>query len=212
MKLTAILTVLLASALACGQPLEVANVSATGCPLALSSGVDGEFTAVMARNNSSKSVVAVVAVTTVTDVSGHALAIISTQDYLFKLGAIEPGKEREIAAIQTSELDASVTHAVGAVRFVQFDDGTTWGDPGAAKEMIAERPEKLAFLEHIVEVYDTRGEASFNAALNEPKPISGRFIMAMCLKSDADGAKIARIDLARTRLRAAQKWQESGIF
>lgn len=163
MKRAILLTILLASALAVGQ-LKVTNVSATGCPLSLSTRVDAGSTIIMAHNNSSKGVLALVAVTDVTGVSGQIIPIISTGDLVLKVNAIGPGEDRGIGWIDSSELapsppspDASA-YAEGAVLFVQFEDGSTWGDPQAAKEMIAARPEKLAFLKRLVEVYDAAGE------------------------------------------------------
>ena len=172
----------------------------------------------MAHNNSSKGVLALVAVTDVTGVSGQIIPITSRGDLVFKVNAIGPGQDRGIGFIDSSELapappnpDGSV-HAEGAVLFVQFEDGSTWGDPRAAKEMIAVRSEKLAFLKHLVEIYDASGDAAFTSALNETKLGSPLYSVAGCLKSDAEYEKMPVIDLARKRLVAAQAWQASGIF
>src|SRR5438477_12085137 len=102
-----------------------------------------------------------------------------------------------------------VTSAVGAVLFVQFDDGTTWGDPTAGKELLAARPQKLAFLKNLVDTYYESGEDTFTALLNEPEPGTPEHMVAASLKSDA---KIATIDLAKKRLAAAQGWRALGIF
>jgi hypothetical protein len=53
--------------------------------------------------------------------------------------------------------------------FVQFEDGSTWGDFQAARNMLAERPQRLAFLQHLVETYDKNGDIAFASLLNEPK-------------------------------------------
>ncbi|HYL17031.1 MAG TPA: hypothetical protein VEV41_28625 [Terriglobales bacterium] len=228
MKRTTILTILLSSAFSFGQKIEMSDLSAAGSPVSLSVKVDSEdsglFTTVLAHNNSMKGVLAIVATVEVTDPHGQVLSIIARQDYVFKYGVIGPGNDRGIAWTDsplelphpvggvTAHPDANVTpHAEGVVSFVQFEDGSIWGDPRAAKGMIAQRPEKLAFLQHLVDVYNMGGEAAFAAALDEPKAGSPASI-AGCLKVDADHDKIARIDLAGKRLAAAQEWHSAGIF
>jgi hypothetical protein len=228
MKRATILTILLSSAFAFGQKIEMSDLSAAGSPVSLSVTVDSEdsrpFAIILAHNNSTKGVLALVATVRITDPHGRVLPITATQDYVFKAGVIRRAKDRGIAGTdwplnfpsETSlpHSDVNVTpHADGVVLFVQFEDGSIWGDPQAAKRMIAARPKKLAFLQHLVEVYDMGGEAAFAAALDEPKPgQSPAFSVAGCLKADADHDKVARIDLARERLAAAQEWQASGIF
>jgi hypothetical protein len=101
---------------------------------------------------------------------------------------------------------------LGAVLFVQFDDGTTWGDPSAGKELLAARPQKLAFLKNLVETYDESGQDTFAALLNEPKFGSPEHTVAACLKGDAEHEKTATIDLAKKRLAAAQEWRALGIL
>ncbi len=103
-----------------------------------------------------------------------------------------------------------VCHADFKVQFVQLDDGSTWGDYQIYKDVMARRAKYMAISSHLVDAYDTGGEAAFAAALDEPEPESRS--MAYLLKGMAAYFKIPLIDLARKRLAAAQKRHASGIF
>jgi hypothetical protein len=125
---------------------------------------------------------------------------------------IGPQEDREVMPVIATHPGSSVKQAEGAVLFVQFEDGSTWGDAQVARDLLAARPRKFAFLEHLVETYYENGDAAFAALLNEPKHGSPEYIVAVCLKGDAEYEKIATIDLANKRLSAAQEWRALGIF
>jgi hypothetical protein len=78
--------------------------------------------------------------------------------------------------------------------------------------MLAERPQKFAYLKRLVETYYESGDAAFAALLNEPKPRSPEYKVAASLKCDADYDRVTTIDLAKKRLAAAQEWRALGIF
>ena len=101
-----------------------------------------------------------------------------------------------------------VCHAAFKVQFVQLEDGSASGDYQIKKDVMARRAKSMAILSHLVEAYDTGGEAVFAAALDEPESRS----MAHRLKYMAAYFKIPLIDLVRKRLGSAQKRQASGIF
>jgi hypothetical protein len=105
-----------------------------------------------------------------------------------------------------------ITEARGAILFVQFEDGSTWGDREAGREMLERRPQELAFLQHLVEIYYRDGDAAFAAALDDPTLRPPESAIAGCLKADAEYEKIATIDLAKKNLAAAQEWRALGIF
>jgi hypothetical protein len=209
----AILTILLlACGLAFGQQFQ--DVSAKGSPASLGVKHDSEDMGrpyEVVRNHSSKAILAMVAIVRATDDQGGVIPCTSSMDYAFKTDALTPQEER-FACLMGSPDEGKVTSAVGAVLFVQFDDGTTWGDPTAGKELLAARPQKLAFLKNLVETYYESGEDAFTTLLNEPKPMSPEHMVAACLKGDAKYEKIATIDLAKKRLAAAQGWRAVGIF
>jgi len=56
---------------------------------------------------------------------------------------------------------AKIANVEAAVLFVQFEDGSTWGDDQAGKGMLAERPQKLAYLKRLVETYYESGGRCF---------------------------------------------------
>ena len=201
----------LTSSLSFGQKFQ--DLTAKGAPASVGVKHDlvdmGPYGAV--RNQSSKGIIAFVAVIKSTDNRGQVLPCTGRADYIFKSGVLAPQEER-FACLMGSPDEGKVTSAVGAVLFVQFDDGTTWGDPTAGKELLAARPQKLAFLINLVETYYESGEEAFTTLLNEPKAMSPERMVAACLKGDAKYEKIATIDLAKKRLAAAQGWRALGIF
>jgi hypothetical protein len=210
MRPTILTILLLACGLAFGQQFQ--DVSAKGSPASLgvkhdSADMGRPYAAV--RNHSSKAIPAMVAIVRATEEDGGVIPCTSSMDYAFKTDALAPQEERFACMMGRPDEGVKVTSAVGAVLFVQFDDGTTWGDPTAGKELLAARPQKLAFLKNLVETYYESGEDAFTALLNEPQPMSPEYAVAACLKSDA---KIATIDLAKKRLAAAQWWRALGIF
>jgi hypothetical protein len=212
MKPTILIMLLLACGLAFGQTFQ--DVAAKGSPASLGVKHDyadmGPYAGV--RNNSNKPILAMVAVVRATDEHGHVVPCMSYMDYAFKVGVLAPQEERFACLMDSAQEGAKVTSAEGAVLFVQFDDGTTWGDPAAGKELLAERPQKLAFLKNLVETYYESGEDAFAALLNQAKHGSPEFRVAACLKSDAEYEKIATVDLAKKRLAAAMEWRALGIF
>ena len=115
-------------------------------------------------------------------------------------------------SISVVEPGTKLVRVEGAVQFVQYSDGTTWGDPAAAKNMLAQRPEKFAYRNRLVELYDTKGNKAFLAALDDKNLSRPLDSVAGCLKVDAEAEKIAYIDLARKRLADAQSWHIYGVF
>lgn len=234
MKRAICLLLLLAPALAFGQKFQ--DVSQKGSPASLGIGLDpGDPNPyVFARNNASKGILAIVVAANFKDATGQSLPVSSSQDYAFKFGPLKSGDQRGVAPVDTPlnfktvatgpnwAVDVIDDHpdpvklkeatGDGAVLFVQFDDGTTWGDVGAAKRLLDSRPQRLAFLKRLVDTYYEGGEAAFDAALREPKRGSPEFITAACLRSDAEQDKISTIELVRQRFADAQRWHSLGIF
>jgi hypothetical protein len=57
------------------------------------------------------------------------------------------------------------SEAIATVVFVQFADGSTWGDAAAGREMLLDRARELSELKQLAEVYDAKGNAEFVTAL-----------------------------------------------
>jgi len=91
-----------------------------------------------------------------------------------------------------------VCHAAFKVQFIQFEDGSTWGDYQTKEDVMARRAKNMAVLSHLVDAHDTGGEAGFAAALDEPESRS----MAYRLKYEAAYFKVRVIDLVRKKLGA----------
>src|SRR5262249_24954802 len=136
-------------------------------------------------------------------------------DYIFKSSAMAPQEERSACLVNAASEGAKVVEALAAVLFVQFEDGATWGDPtadnNAGRELLAARPEKLAFMANLVESYD-KGEADFRIALANGVKNPAVKSVAYCLVGDAKDRKISTIELAKERLANAEHWHERGIF
>jgi hypothetical protein len=157
-------------------------------------------------------VLAVVAGGKVPDASGQVVDWHAGQDYVFKYGVIGSQQERGVMSFEGFEPSYKINEATGTVLFVQFEDGSTWGDPEAGRQMLARRPQALAFLQHLVEIYYRDGDAAFAAALDDRSLGLPESSIAECLKGDAEAQKIQPIELAKKRLADAQEWRALGIF
>ena len=210
--LALLLLALLASQLAFGQKFQ--DVTEKGAPVSLGVKHDladmGPYAAV--RNNSTKGILMMFSVVKTTDDRGRVLPCEGRMDYAFKSGILAPKEERFACPIEPSTPEAKITKTVGAVLFVQFEDGTTWGNPEVAKELLTTRPQKLAFLKRLVEAYYESGQDAFDTVLKEGMLKYPEKPVASCLVGDAQDAGIAPIDLAKKRLAAAQEWRALGIF
>lgn len=163
------------------------------------------------RNTSPKGILAFFAIVESTDSRGQSVPCHSRADFVFKESPLAPLAERFACPMNTStgpnEPGATVVKAVGAVLWVQFEDGSTWGDVGSGKQILSVRSRKLALLEKLVAEYYDNGEASFDAMLNDQNLDPQIWAVAGCLIEDAKSQGIAPIILAKNRVRAAQKWQ-----
>ena len=212
MKSPIVAVLLLTPALAFGQKFQ--DVTPKGGPLSLSAAIDptDHQPYITAHNNSGKGVLALSAVFESTDVKGETMPGVTRQDYAFEKGVMGPKEERGIAPLMRPEETVKIDHAEGAVLFVQFEDGSIWGDSEAGKQILSTRPQRLEFLKHLVETYYTGGEAAFNTVLNQPQFSSPESSVAGCLKADAEYEKITTVELAKKRLADALEWRAVGIF
>ena len=233
MKPAIMAVLLLAPALVFGQKFQ--DVSQKESPVSLSIGFypSDPDPYVFAQNKSRKGVLAIVAAASFKDKAGQDYPVRTEQDYAFKFGVLKSHDQRGVAPVYipniktissehgstVQEIDdppdpVKIKQAVGdgAVLFVQFNDGTTWGDSGVARRLLDSRAQRLAFLKRLVETYYASGEAAFDSVLNEPKPMSPEFATAACLKGDAERDRLSTIELAKQRLAAAQEWHALGIF
>jgi hypothetical protein len=218
-----VLVVWLAASLAAGQKFQEANfhdATAKGAPVSMrvktdpdlldSGAYGGAYGAV--RNNSDKGILAFVAIVRSTDEYGQVTPCTGRADFIFKSGVMARNEERFACLVEGSTQGAKVTQVEGQVIWVQFDDSSTWGNTEAGQQVLAARPKRLAFLTRLVDAYYQNGEEAFDAMLNDQTLGFPEFAVAGCLKSDADAAKIAPIELAKKRLADALEWHAQGIF
>jgi hypothetical protein len=212
MKLTILSLFLLTSLVSAQNPaIEFQDASPKRAPASLSvkyyPGV-GPYTSI--RNISEKAILAYFATTEATDSRGQSVPCHFRADLVFKNGVLPPQKEGYACPMDISSPpgnpSAKIVKAVGAVLWVQFEDGSTWGDAESGRHILSMRAPKLAYLQKLVAEYDENGEASFNAILNDQRLDPNIWAVAGCLMEDAKHEKIPAIDLARRRLAEAERW------
>lgn len=214
MKPTVFLSLLLITSAFAQKPADIKfqDASARGAPASLFVKYEpaiGPYAAV--RNTSAKGILAFFAIVEPTDSRGQSVPCHSRADFVFKESPLAPRAERFACPMETptgpNEPAANVVKGVGAVLWVQFEDGSTWGDAESGKQVLSLRSRKLALLQKLVADYYENGEASFNARLNDQSPDPSIWAVAGCLIEDAKSQGIPAINLAKNRLDAAQKWQ-----
>jgi hypothetical protein len=231
MKTATLLRIVLAAALAfgkkTGQKFEVSDLSASDSPISLTGTTKqlkaGTACVVTAHNNSSQSLLALVATAEVATAHEWDQPVSFEYDGFFKESLIAPGLDFDVvdegmySGVEGTYVNGVLVetppqkfacHAKVKVLFIQFADGSTWGDYQTGKDVMARRAKNIARLSHLIEAYDKGGETAFAAALGEPELAK----MAYHLKETAPYYKTTVIDLARKRLAAAQKRQAAGIF
>lgn len=182
------------------------------------------------HNNSTQNLLAVEVTGEVTSPWGWMQPTGLTYDGFFKEAGIPPGEDfdvvghdffdsmnhgptysnRVLVKPQEPKKDL-VCHAAFKVQFAQLEDGSASGDYQIPKDVMARRAKNMAILNHLVNAYETGGDAAFVAALDEPESRS----VADLLQSMAVYFKIPLIDLVRKRLAAAHEmacpafWQVS---
>jgi len=227
MKPAILLTVLLASALAFGQKFDVSDLSASDSPISFTGTTKilktGTACVVTAHNNSSQNLLAVRATADVATRYAWDQPVTFSYDGFFKESGITPGLDFDVVdeGMYSGEERTYVNgvpveppppnfacHAKVKVEFIQFEDGSTWGDYETKKDVMARRVKNMAILTHLVDAYDTGGQTAFDAALDKPELKEKAYHM----KYEAEYFKTTMIGLAKRRLAAGQKRQAAGIF
>ncbi len=234
MKPAPLLAILFVSALGLGQrnptnseKFEVADLSASDSPISFAGTTKilktGTACVVTAHNNSNRSLLAVRATANAATRYTWDQPVEFRYDGFFKESLITPGLDFDVvdegiySGVEGTYVNGAMVetppqkfacHAKVKVEFIQFEDGSTWGDYAARKDVTARRTKNMSILTHLIEAYDTGGQTAFDAALNEPELKEKAYQM----KYEAEYFKTTMIGLARQRLAAGQKRQASGIF
>ncbi len=105
----------------------------------------------------------------------------------------------------THTADAAAPTASVRVMFVQFSDGSTWGDPDEAAKVHQLRRETLQKIQSLQQVYSERGEKAFMDALAQPTalPCFER-IKTLCENESTDSI-CARREIQQMMTTAAQQ-------
>ena len=208
---------LLAIAAQAQQTIRFSDVSPAGSPMTFSG--NGEISDslsasynVTGKNVSSKEILAYVV-----SVGGFET---DYHDYFFKSSGIHPGDSEEItnqSGIPFFKKDPMILPV--KVLFVQFANGSKWGDEHAGKhqtgaEMIAGRLLIRDFLAEAVKVYQEGGEQEFHLFLEtQAKTETDVAILAQhLLQVHHDAGVAAALDHAGRRLQAAQARLATGKF
>jgi hypothetical protein len=227
MKRALLLAVLLASALAFGQKFDVSDLSASDSPISFTGTTKtlktGTACVVTAHNDSGQSLLAVRVTADVATRYDWDQPVTFRYDGFFKESGIPSGLDFDVvdesadSAVDRSYVNGSrveppspnfACHAKVKVLFIQFEDGSTWGDNETKKDVTARRAKNMATLTHLVEAYDSGGQAAFDAALGAPALQE----LAFRMKYEAKYYKTTIVELARRRLAAGRTRQASGNF
>ena len=123
---------------------------------------DGE---VKGTNTSSREIIAISA--TVNATGG---VIYHTHDFFTKKHGLMPGDSFFIPVVGMAHSDSPISEEVppsakATLVFVQFADGTFWGDQKAIDKITANRQQSEAMLRNLLDIYHTQGEKAFVNAL-----------------------------------------------
>ena len=150
-------------------------------------------TMIMASNTSTQEIIAVVIRSP--RAGGGGWSGVISHDFYFKHG-ITPTE-----AIAVDAHDDGRTYTSAELLFVQFADGSIWGDSKLAVDLLAQRKPQKAFLERVLLAYQSQGEQAFVDQLQQEKQFLG--LTARLLGVQRQAGTQAAVDVVKERLAAA---------
>ncbi|MGA9931608.1 MAG: hypothetical protein WBQ13_11715, partial [Terriglobales bacterium] len=138
--------------------------------------------------------------------SATGLNLSYSHDYFFSGDVLAPGVSDSIqpspirfgratvnGAPIAEDADSSrqATTASARVEFVQFTDGSTWGDSETEAEVFRERRETFHKLESLQGIYSEQGERAFLDALGEPTTLTCIESVKMDCQNNNDNSSCA---------------------
>ena len=172
-------------------------------------------------NTSGRNIVALEAATSVKCMRGRAMPTVYHYDRLFfQANGLAAGESisgpvedmgdelfpRDISAAPTP------SHATVEIQFVQFEDGSTWGDSSMITQSRARRHEIESFLGQLSSAgSDQEFDSMLDKALSSTKILPHATAYKVSLIRQKAGTKAARADV-RERLRVATGREASGKF
>ena len=216
------------------QTYTVRDTSPAECPLSITgtlsfNGTPQPPVRIFAHNHSAKEVLALVAMFDVTSPDGSPMAVALEHEYFFRETTETAGGST--FAIVNDHIDFPVytseyiltpdgrrfpvkyppPHAPEVkVGFVQFEDGSIWGDKRLGQTMIAERPIMMAYLQNLLKRYSSGGEAAVKATLAEEISSNSPSLHALAhvlRQAEAKDGMNALIELIRQKIIAAEERQ-----
>jgi hypothetical protein len=193
----AVVIAMLLSAWAVGSQQQSAtsltDVSQTGSPVVLSGTVtatdevvSGSLrfsfrTNISAANVSRKSILLVVVKMNLTGANGLGIKHTRSNDYFFTsdifyadmVEAIQETVGPVGELLDKTETQTRGPTAIAKVVFVQFLDGSTWGDPVESRDALQQRHDTLIHLELLRSTYQSKGEKEFLDELMQPSRLPG---------------------------------------
>jgi hypothetical protein len=187
--------------------------------LAGSSRIYKEHGNVVGRNETSKNVLALVAIIRAAGFRGPGTEMLYRHDFFFKDHGLGPGDTFDIPidsnlSMKPFNVTTLKSHADAELLFLQFDDGSTWGDQTIAESLIAQRGDVEAYLHRLLLTYTDHGDKAFVAALQDaPKAGESAFAVSQHLLTlyDQFGTP-STVDNVRARLKIASERDASGKF
>lgn len=128
------------------------------------------------RNRSSKSIVTIIETLLVHYSNGRSEEIQSQYELFFSPDPLKPGSTTSFSSTRSSPRTVSpLNHSQPLTtpssevfaRWVQFDDGTTFGDGTYAKQLLLNRKAILDALKQLDKIYDSKGPDEFAQQLQQ---------------------------------------------
>jgi hypothetical protein len=146
-----VMIILLAGPLFAQTPIQ--DVSAAGGPLSLS----GTTANIVGQNVSQKEILLyVIEFKAVRGVGGSLFR----HDYYFKPNGVLPGTTENISEMSPEPIDAALS--LGVVQYVQFVDGTEWGDRTAGDPIIGNRKPVFGLFSQMITACNAGGRQPFS--------------------------------------------------
>jgi len=141
-----------------------------------------------------------------------------SHDFFFKKGGLAPEETFDIpiGGGLTFTFNAMTTkaRADAELRFIQFDDGSTWGDKAAAESLIADRARVEVYLRGLLAAYTDQGERGLVSALRTPPHLhsSAYEVYQRLMRMQKESGTAATLEGIRTRLKVAADREATGKF
>jgi hypothetical protein len=166
-----IVALFMVTALASGRTIPINDVSDAGSPITLSGSCNFDSSSstldVMGHNNSSQAILAVVVLVSVIPVG----QMDSSHDHYFTaMPVADVGRDFDATdsmPISLGRGDAAKIGDAGTAKvlWVQFLDGTTWGDKAVETKAFSDRQAIVAYMKRLLSVYRSSGGDALLAAV-----------------------------------------------